>query len=172
MGKDKLADLTYNPQQIDANISSSPIIDQSTEKRGLLERLFKKPDPIQAYQPSEYKGSITSSLLDEVRGGGLGRSESLATGVNELLKEPASEVAKDGAEAVGSEVASAGLGDLFGVASSGASMMTEGATPTNTLKGAGSLLQVLGLIPGLQPLLGVGTGLKTAGYGTQAMDIT
>ena len=169
----KLEDLTYNPQQIDVSSGAyGHIPDPSSEKRGLLERLFKKAEPIQSYQPSEYKGSITSSLLDEVRGGGLGRSESLATGVNELLKEPASEVAKEGAEAVGGEVASAGLGDLFGAGSSLMSMATEGATPTNTLKGAGSLFQLLGLIPGLQPLAGLGTAAKGASYGTRALDIT
>ena len=92
--------------------------------------------------------------------------------IKDLLKEPASEVAKEGAEAVGGEVASAGLGDLFGAGSSLMSMAREGATPTNTLKGAGSLFQLLGLIPGLQPLAGLGTMAKGASYGTRALDIT
>ena len=170
MGKDKLADLTYNPQQIDVSSEAySHIPDPSSEKRGLLERLLKKPEPVSEYVPKEYKGSITSSLLDEVRGANLGRSESLAPFIP---KEPASEVVKEGAEAVGGEVASAGLGSVLGAGSGLMSMANQGATPTNTLKTGGSLLQLLGLIPGLQPLAGLGTLAKGASYGTRALDIT
>lgn len=92
--------------------------------------------------------------------------------IKDLLKEPASEVAKEGAEAVGGEVASAGLGSVLGAGSGLMSMANQGATPTNTLKTGGSLLQLLGLIPGLQPLAGLGTLAKGASYGTRALDIT
>ena len=92
--------------------------------------------------------------------------------IKDLLKEPASEVAKEGVEAVGGEVASAGLGSVLGAGSGLMSMANQGATPTNTLKTGGSLLQLLGLIPGLQPLAGLGTLAKGASYGTRALDIT